>query len=210
MRYLFRDVDRKINFFNFNISSRHLLQRPDNRQEPTTNMVKLLFALAIFSPTSLLNAANNSQVDKFLMSFKCQYCDLSGADFSRRELEGSDLMNANLSGSDLSYVNFEPRKHEKKTVASSFENANLRGADFSGANLVNATMINAYLREANFSNASLRGADLRDANLKGAVLEGADLKGADLTGAKVTSEQMATAITCKTKTADGSFLNLGC
>ena len=47
------------------------------------------------------DAADERQLSKYLMSFKCQYCDLSGANFNEKSLQGSDLMNSNLSGATL-------------------------------------------------------------------------------------------------------------
>ncbi len=79
------------------------------------------------------------------------WMDLSGLDFSGRNLTDTD-----------------------------FSGAIAVGCNLSGAKLDNANLFGADLREADLSNASLRRADLRGACLRGANLSGADLFEADL------------------------------
>ena len=76
--------------------------------EGVVYMMRNIFVTLALATSTLVNASDEAQVQKYLMSFKCQYCDLSGVDFSGRQLEGSDLMNANLSSANLSGANLEP------------------------------------------------------------------------------------------------------
>jgi hypothetical protein len=92
--------------------------------------------------------------------------DLTGVDFSDRDLRDMFLRNkvlaeANLEGSVL-------------------WRAVLTGADLTGAVLRGADLVGAQAKDAIF-----RGATLVDAKLGDALLEGADLRGCDLVGAEL-------------------------
>src|SRR5262249_30366887 len=69
---------------------------------------------------------------------ECPGCDLSGANFKRRDLTGANLAGANLKDANL---------HDARLIG-----AKLAGADFSGANL----------NKANLSRADAAGAKLNE------------------------------------------------
>lgn len=75
----------------------------------------------------------------------------------------NDFINADLSG-----VNFS----NKNLFGADFTNADLSGANLSHANLQNAVLINANLSSTNLSGANLKGADLTNAKLDGANTKG--------------------------------------
>jgi uncharacterized protein YjbI with pentapeptide repeats len=97
--------------------------------------------------------------------------DLSGVDFSGKDLSRADLRGANFTGSDLSGTTLRE---------ANLEDAVLRGADLRGVNFSESTLLGASLREAN-----LQGVDLSVAK-RGLRTE--QLAGADLTGATLPEE----------------------
>jgi Pentapeptide repeats (8 copies) len=118
----------------------------------------IALAAAIVYP---LVGARADQREDFLAGRvkECPGCDLSGANFKRRDLTG-----ANLAGANLRDANF----HDARLIG-----AKLAGADFSGANL----------NKANLSRADAAGAKLNEAMLYGAILDAAKLAGADFSEA---------------------------
>jgi uncharacterized protein YjbI with pentapeptide repeats len=76
----------------------------------------------VFCDFSSAKAVNLEHERRLKETGSCQKCDLSGANFSGRDLSGANLSGANLSGADLSGANLS--------------GANLHDADLNGANLV--------------------------------------------------------------------------
>ncbi len=89
---------------------------------------------------------------------KCYDCDLSGMDFSNRNLGGADLEKSNLTGANL-------------------EKADLRGANLKGVLLIQANLRGANLKKADFYRADLTGADLTGAHTENTLFDSADLSG---------------------------------
>lgn len=89
---------------------------------------------------------------------RCYDCDLSGMDFSNKNLKGADLEKSNLTG------------------------ANLEKADLAGANLKGALLIQANLRGANLKKTDFYRADLTDADMAGANTENTLFDSAELSG----------------------------
>ncbi len=89
---------------------------------------------------------------------KCYDCDLSGVDFSNKNLAGADLEKSDLTNANL-------------------EKTDLRGANLKGALLIQANLRGADLKKADFYRADLTGADLTGANTESTLFDSADLSG---------------------------------
>jgi uncharacterized protein YjbI with pentapeptide repeats len=100
--------------------------------------------------------------------------DLSGADFSGRDLRNMDLSSADFRGAN-------------------FTKANLKAVNLSGANLSEARLDNADLTNANLSDADLTGANLFDADLTGVKVTPTTILKASLLRAKLSCKILSEA-----------------
>jgi TIR domain/Pentapeptide repeats (9 copies) len=101
--------------------------------------------------------------------------DLSGADFTGRDLSRANFSNANLRGTDffkadLGSVNFG----SANLTQARFEAASLNYTNFVESNLMNADLVGATFYEGNLTNANMRGTYLAEANLRDVWVAGAD------------------------------------
>lgn len=106
-----------------------------------------------------------------------QNADLSGEDFSFK-----DLMNVDFENADLSNCNFQ----FAFLFGANFKNANLTNSDLSGAILQGCN-----LEGANLSNCNLTWSTINNANLKDADLSGSDLRSALFSDAVLVNANMA-------------------
>lgn len=118
------------------------------------------------SPQAAQATQNNTQTPPPQTQTPAQRPDLTGVDWSARDLKERDFSNRNLTNANLSNTNLQ--------------DAFLHGTNLHGANLYKANLFRANLFQANLSYTNLR-----ETNLIGADLSGANLTGADLTGAKI-------------------------
>lgn len=95
----------------------------------------------------------------------CPDANLSGVDWSGRDLSYAELDGVNLRGANLAGANFRF--------------ADLSDVDLSGANLTNTTFADAHMRRATLTDATLKGTDLSRASLLSGLLPGADLTAAN-------------------------------
>ena len=131
------------------------------------------------------SAFDEMHLMRFKAINKCPNCDLSGANFSGRDMKKAILKGANLSDANLS-------------------RANLWSADLSGANLQGANLTQAKVWLVSF-----RGAKLSGANLSELQTIKADFSNADLTDTNIEEADFSRAILCNTKTPWG-IENSGC
>ena len=143
----------------------------------------LLILLLMFSVG--VGAYDEGDFKRFKAINKCPNCDLSGANFSGRDMKKATLKGANLSDANLS-------------------RANLLSADLSGANLQGANLTQAKVWLVSF-----RGANLSGANLSELQTIRADFSNADLTDTNIEEADFSRAILCNTKTPWG-IENSGC
>ena len=113
-----------------------------------------------------LDSSREQLVKQLFKQKQCIDCDLSGLNFSGRDLEKFDLERANFANSNLSKTD-------------------LRKANLKGANLRGAMLQGADLRKADLYRADLRGADLSGARLDGALLDSASMDGSSAAPADV-------------------------
>ena len=111
--------------------------------------------------------------------------DLSGNDFSHRNLDSADLSGAILRGASF---------HDATLRRANLQRADLRGADFTNADLTGADLRGAIgpitLQNVKADGANLSGIEIRG-SLEGSSLRGADLRGGDLSAAYI-GENVAT------------------
>lgn len=115
---------------------------------------KPLPAISKIDLTSSLDHAKRSNLQTLEEENRCYACDLSGLDFSGKNLKNVDLEQANLSD-----INFQA--------------ADMAGANLKGSNLRGANFKDAHLELANFYKADLSGADFTGADISGAIFYGA-------------------------------------
>lgn len=96
----------------------------------------------------------------------CSGCDMSGVDWS-----GRDMRNVSYTGVDLS---------KAKLQGTNFGGGTFNGVDFSSANLRNASFRGAHLVGCDFSHADLSGVDFTGATMSGCQFTGAQLPSAQL------------------------------
>ena len=132
-----------------------------------------------------VGAYDEGDLKRFKAINKCPNCDLSGANFSGRDMKKAILNGANLSDANLS-------------------RANLLSADLSGANLQGANLTQAKVWLVSF-----RGANLSGANLSELQTIRADFSNADLTDTNIEEADFSRARLCNTKTPWG-IENSGC
>ena len=101
--------------------------------------------------------------------------DLSGLDFSYRNLICIIMNNARLFSANLSYANLS--------------HANLSGANLSDANLSEANLSYANLSYANISHANLSGANLSDANLSNADFSNSNIENTKFPNFRICPEE---------------------
>lgn len=106
--------------------------------------------------------------------------DMSGQDFSHRDLCDRNLARLQFNGCDFSHA---------KLNGATLSDSQLCGANFSQAMLCGTHFFNAKLNGAKFSQANLTGANLAGANLRCTDFRKADLSEANLSNAKVQGAQ---------------------
>lgn len=117
---------------------------------------------------SIVNDMRAINIQRLVVTNRCDYCDLVGVDLSNGHLIGADLRGAVLTGADLSWSNLE--------------GADLTGADLTGANLTGAFLTNASLANADLDNVNFSRAILHDVDVAGASMENLNLAGATIEG----------------------------
>jgi uncharacterized protein YjbI with pentapeptide repeats len=110
-----------------------------------------------------------------------QNADLSGEDFSFK-----DLMNVNFENADLSNCNLQ----FAFLFGANLKNANLANCDLSGAILQGCNLEGANLSNCNLTWATINNANLKDADLSGSDLRSALLSDAVLVNANMTKSKM--------------------
>lgn len=108
--------------------------------------------------------------------------DLTGVDFSGRDLSGVYLRRKRLRHADLS----ESSLAGGTLTAADLSGAVMSGADLSRVHAAGALFRGAALDGATLTDANLAGADLRECDLGLASVAGARFEGADLRGAMLT------------------------
>jgi uncharacterized protein YjbI with pentapeptide repeats len=182
-----------------------------------TNMKLLSYVLALFF-LALLACQSYGRIDPDLLESD----NLSGQDFSFKQLAGRDLSNKNLSNVNFNGANLE---------GVNFTNSDLTGATFKHAVMVRADFTDAKLDERwvpvigllvtldgagqDFQGVDLSGtylptanlaeADLSDANLSDAWLSSADLSNANLSGANLQGTALNSAILHNVNFTDASL-----
>lgn len=178
---------------------------------------------------SAMRAATRVREIGALNGANCVGCDLSGVNWSGRDLRNANMNGVDFSGADLHNANFSGAK----LTGVDFSKANLRGVNFSGAKLSGCDLSGADLTGANldiasfvgcdldarhlapdqarlllakctgcdFHDVDLRNQDLRNIRISGDDLSGADLRGANLEGAEFVGIDLSNA------KLDGARLN---
>ena len=127
--------------------------------------------------------------------------DLSGLDFTAKDMAGINLSNTNLSGCNFDFAYLV----EATLILADLSRASCRETDFYMANLEEADLPHTNLEQANFASASLsesvlegcqairanfQDADLSHCNFRKAKLADADLTGANLIGADLRDAEL--------------------
>ncbi|MBT3939055.1 MAG: pentapeptide repeat-containing protein, partial [Pelagibacterales bacterium] len=104
-----------------------------------TKVLNILLCTILINSCFIKNSFSYDEEDlqKLLKNNVCINCDLSGADFRKKNLSG-----ANLEGSNLNKVNLW--------------RANLKGANLKGCSIEEANLRRVNLENANLNNVSLR------------------------------------------------------
>ena len=159
----------------------------------------------------------------------CSGLDLTGADFTRRDLTGvkfigTTLEDAILAGADMTGAKFIDADLsgarfglKAKLANADLTGAKLYGAELYGADLSGATLTRATLTRVEFNlpvrggpggwPANLSGAKLDGATLNGATLESVNLTGADLSGAHLEEAVLASADLTGAKLIGAKLMN---
>lgn len=168
----------------------------DNILEQTRNTLRRAFADIEINIDSDLSPKQKRRVHISHEGESFRRANLTGQDFSERDLANADMRQSNLIGvrfykaklnnADLRSANLTgAHLNEADLSNADLRNANLTGASMVSANFFSADMGRASMSGANLTSADLTNADLRDvdftgANLHDALFSGADLKGATL------------------------------
>ncbi|MEM8613162.1 MAG: pentapeptide repeat-containing protein [Cyanobacteria bacterium P01_H01_bin.105] len=117
---------------------------------------------------AVIDQMRATNVQRLLLTNRCDRCDLVGVDLSQTHLIGADLRGAILIGANLSWSNLE---------GADLTQANLTGANLTGAFLTNASLADADLDNVNFTQAQLyyvdvTGASMENLNLVDAAVVG--------------------------------------
>lgn len=148
----------------------------------------------------LLNQmGSEADLNNFLKTKECIYCDLSNSilcryiteNLSSSNIDSSDLHNIRVTWCDMSYSNFT----NSFIYSSNFVNAVLLKVNFQHSRLDYSSLTLSHLSEASFSNTSLKKVDFSSANLSSADFTGANTKGVKFTkailiGSNITKNQL--------------------
>ncbi|MEO6835032.1 MAG: pentapeptide repeat-containing protein [Candidatus Tumulicola sp.] len=141
----------------------------------------------------------------------CNACDMSGVDWSGRDMHGVNYTGVDLSKSKLQGTNFADSTFSGVDFSrsnlrnASFRNARLTGCDFSGSDLSNVDFTGAKIIGCDFTRAQLpvaqirvvlnacTGCDFSHSNLSGSDLSGVRTRGVDLSHANLAGANLSNA-----------------
>ena len=121
--------------------------------------------------------------------------NLTGSDFSGKDLEDSIMIKVNFDGANLSdvnlaYSNLNYSSFKGTNLRNSFiikaeaDHANFEGANLSNCNLLRTSFIETSFREADLTNADLSLTLLKDVDFSNAILDKCNFSDVSLFGAK--------------------------